>query len=654
MSRHKFLKSKSFLNDSLDDHHEYEDELGLSPSPDTAMQYLHPDSRQRIEAQARNGGTASVPVARSPLASEGGPAFHSFEKLEELRAALDRERERVGLPFFGQDQLMSLLAAASGDVAVAVTLARDSAGMHSSVMERARAVGSSGGVVTIGGAPKSKDGSVRSLSALSASLEEAAEAASAEAGAAAEGASTGGQARVVLQRPGRATTALAPAIAEAQAARADATHSTYSLITIGHVDAGKSTLSGQLLFSTSSRSDRERHRLARDAESSGKGSFALAWAMDASEEERARGITVDVGSAQLVTPHRHIVLLDAPGHRDFIPNMITGAAQADVAMLVVEATTGEFEGGFRDAGQTKEHVLLARGLGVTQLVVAVNKMDTVGWEQARFDDIKGQLMAFLRRSGYRASAVTVVPVSGLTGENVVTEVGADHPLRTWYTGPTLLQVIDSMDPTEVAASTAEAPFRMAISDVYRSQALGFAVSGKVETGVLASGDVLSVVPLGQNATARSVTVVGGSAVALPGDTVDVALHGVEAQYVHTGDWLCDPAAPVRVYRRFRAQILTFPPMKIPLHPGFQGEVHLHQSVVPGHVRKLIHTIDKATGGPAKRKPRVIGEGVSALVEFDLSTPIPATVFADFRPLGRFTFRQAGRSVAAGVIVELIK
>jgi elongation factor 1 alpha-like protein len=220
-----------------------------------------------------------------------------------------------------------------------------------------------------------------------------------------------------------------------------------NLVVVGHVDAGKSTLMGHLLYALGQVSERTMKKYQRDSDRLGKGSFAYAWVLDETEEERNRGITIDVALTQFETPHRMITLLDAPGHRDFVPNMISGASQADVAILVVDATKGEFETGFEYGGQTKEHSLLARGLGVSQMIIAVNKMDTVEFSQERYNFIRSQLDEFLRSIGLQHSQIFYIPCSGLLGENLV-QSSSEH-LKTWYRGPTLLEQIGKISSLAV-------------------------------------------------------------------------------------------------------------------------------------------------------------------------------------------------------------
>ncbi|KRT86013.1 hypothetical protein AMK59_1643 [Oryctes borbonicus] len=215
------------------------------------------------------------------------------------------------------------------------------------------------------------------------------------------------------------------------------------MVVIGHVDAGKSTLMGHLLYALGQVNQKTMHKYEQESRKLGKQSFMYAWVLDETGEERNRGITMDVGSFQFETKHKTITLLDAPGHKDFIPNMISGAGHADVALMVVDATRGEFETGFDFGGQTREHALLVRSLGITQLAVAINKLDTVSWSQERFSEIKNKLKTFLRQAGFRESDVSFVPCSGLTGQNLI-QKPTEKELMAWYSGPCLIEVLGEM------------------------------------------------------------------------------------------------------------------------------------------------------------------------------------------------------------------
>lgn len=328
-----------------------------------------------------------------------------------------------------------------------------------------------------------------------------------------------------------------------------------NLVVVGHVDSGKSTLMGHLLVELGQVSSRVMHKYEQESRKLGKQSFAYAWVLDETAEERNRGITMDVGQNYFETKHKSVRLLDAPGHRDFIPNMISGAYQADVAVMVVNATTGEFEAGFDAGGQTREHAVLVRSLGVNQLIVAVNKLDTVDWSQDRFDFIVDKMKQFLKSSvGYRDGAdVSYIPVSGLTGENLSKNTGIP-----WYKGPTLVEAIDALKPPP---RLIEKPFRMAASDVFKpNTGSGIAVAGRVEVGLVMVNDKVLVQPLNEIATVKSLENAEGvpifEGIAFAGEHVSLVLTGVDGTAVAPGSVVVDPAVPLPVTKHFRAKVMN--------------------------------------------------------------------------------------------------
>ncbi|XP_049643974.1 HBS1-like protein isoform X2 [Suncus etruscus] len=297
-----------------------------------------------------------------------------------------------------------------------------------------------------------------------------------------------------------------------------------NLVVIGHVDAGKSTLMGHMLFLLGNVNKRTMHKYEQESKKAGKASFAYAWVLDETGEERERGVTMDVGMTKFETTSKVITLMDAPGHKDFIPNMITGAAQADVAVLVVDASRGEFEAGFETGGQTREHGLLVRSLGVTQLAVAVNKMDQVNWQQERFQEITGKLGHFLKQAGFKESDVAFIPTSGLSGENLVTRSQSSE-LTKWYKGLCLLEQIDSFKSPQ---RSVDKPFRLCVSDVFKDQGSGFCVTGKIEAGYIQTGDRLLAMPPNETCTAKGITLHDEPVDwAAAGDHVNLTLVGMD-------------------------------------------------------------------------------------------------------------------------------
>eukprot|EP01127_Copromyxa_protea_P018004 TRINITY_DN5576_c0_g1_i1.p1 TRINITY_DN5576_c0_g1~~TRINITY_DN5576_c0_g1_i1.p1 ORF type:complete len:656 (-),score=153.87 TRINITY_DN5576_c0_g1_i1:283-2250(-) len=330
-----------------------------------------------------------------------------------------------------------------------------------------------------------------------------------------------------------------------------------NLVVIGHVDAGKSTLMGHLMVLSGEVSEKTINKYERDAKVIGKGSFHFAWVLDEHAEERERGVTIDVSVNSFQTKTKQITLLDAPGHKDFVPNMISGAAQADVAVLVINASDGEFERGFKDDGQTKEHVVLAKSLGVSFLIVAINKLDSVDWSETRYNELIEAVSPFLRRTGFPASSVIYIPCSGLVGENLTSQ--NSELLKAWYKGPTLIDAIDQLKPPVRAV---ENPCRFVVSDVYRDNlsGMGVCVGGKVESGFLAKKDQLLVLPINELCTIKTIKFHNDSVeYAAAGSNIDIGLLNIEMNMLQVGSVLCDPLDPIPLVTSFKAQIITFNP-----------------------------------------------------------------------------------------------
>jgi len=354
---------------------------------------------------------------------------------------------------------------------------------------------------------------------------------------------------------------------------------------------------------------------------------------------------MDVAVNNFETEHKRITLLDAPGHRDFVPNMISGTAQADVAVLVIDAI--DFEKGFDSDGQTKEQALLARSLGVTQLGVAINKLDLVGWSKERFDQIVTKLGAFLKQSGFQPKNLWFTPTSGLMGENLIKKT--DPKLTSWYDGPTLLQRIDDFQP---AARDISKPFRLCISDVYKSQILGLSIAGKVESGFITVGDKLALIPLYEVCTVKAIKLHNESVdYAIAGDNIDVGITGIEIQNIGLGNFLCDPEQPIPVLQRFKAQIITFQ-LQRPILKGTTAELHYQTLNEPSVISKLVAILDKSNGELKKKNPRALPDSTTALVEIKTLHPVCLELYSNIKQLGRFTLRESGRTIAAGIVSDL--
>ncbi|XP_041831034.1 HBS1-like protein isoform X3 [Melanotaenia boesemani] len=421
-----------------------------------------------------------------------------------------------------------------------------------------------------------------------------------------------------------------------------------NLVVIGHVDAGKSTLMGHLLYLLGNVNKRTMHKYEQESKKAGKASFAYAWVLDETGEERDRGVTMDVGMTKFETNSKVVTLMDAPGHRDFIPNMITGAAQADVAVLVVDASRGEFEAGFEAGGQTREHALLVRSLGVTQLAVAVNKMDQVNWQQERFKEIISKLGHFLKQAGFKDSDVFYIPTSGLSGENLATRSSVSQ-LTSWYSGPSLLEQIDAFKPPQ---RSVDKPFRLCVSDVFKDQGSGFCVTGKIEAGYIQTGDRILAMPPNETCTVKGITLHDEALDwAAAGDHVSLTVTGMDIIKINVGCVFCDPKEPIRVCTRFRARVLLFN-IEVPITQGFPVLLHYQTVSEPATIRKLISVLHKSSGEVLKKKPKCLSKGMNAIVEIQTQRPVSLELYKDYKELGRFMLRYVGSTIAAGVVTEI--
>ncbi|XP_038655327.1 HBS1-like protein isoform X2 [Scyliorhinus canicula] len=421
-----------------------------------------------------------------------------------------------------------------------------------------------------------------------------------------------------------------------------------NLVVIGHVDAGKSTLMGHLLYLLGKVNKRIMHKYEQESKKAGKASFAFAWVLDETGEERERGVTMDVGMTTFETKTKLITLMDAPGHKDFIPNMITGAAQADVAILVVDASRGEFEAGFEAGGQTREHALLVRSLGVTQLAVAVNKMDQVNWQPERFKEISNKLGHFLKQAGFKDSDVAYIPTAGLNGENLITRSQVPE-LKVWYNGPSLLEQIDSFKSPQ---RPVEKPFRLCVADVFKDQGSGFSVTGKIEAGYVQTGDRVLVMPPNETCIVKGITLHDVPLDwAAAGDHVTLTVTGVDIIKINVGCIFCDQKAPIKTCTRFRARVLIFS-IDIPITQGLPVLLHYQTLSEPCTIRRLVSVLHKNTGEVLKKKPKCLTKGQNALIELQTQRPVSLELYKDFKELGRFMLRYSGSSIAAGVVTEI--
>ncbi|XP_020275714.1 HBS1-like protein isoform X1 [Asparagus officinalis] len=414
-----------------------------------------------------------------------------------------------------------------------------------------------------------------------------------------------------------------------------------NLAIVGHVDSGKSTLSGRLLHLLGMISKKVMHKNEKEAKEKGKGSFTYAWAMDES--------TV----AYFKTEKYRVVLLDSPGHKDFVPNMISGVTQADAAILVVDASIGSFEAGLggNGFGQTREHAQLIRSFGVEQIIIAVNKMDVVEYSRGRFDDIKVQLGSFLRSYGFKESNVTWVPLSVMENQNLISPA-SDVRLTCWYEGCYLLDAIDSLQspPREVSK-----PLLLPICDGISSHSLGqVAACGKLERGALRSGSKVLVMPSGDLATIRAIERDSSPcSVARAGDNVAVSLQGIDGGHVIPGGVLCLPDFPVTVASTLELKILVLA-ITAPILIGSQVEFHIHHARTAAKVVKILSLIDPKSGKSSKRPPRLLTAKQSAIIEVSLDEAVCVEAFSECRVLGRVILRAAGNTIAVGIVTRVIE
>lgn len=418
-----------------------------------------------------------------------------------------------------------------------------------------------------------------------------------------------------------------------------------NLAVIGHVDHGKSTLVGRLLIETGYVDEKAFKEIEEHAKKMGKEDFALAWILDRFKEERERGVTIEATHVGFETPKLFITIIDLPGHRDFIKNMIVGASQADAAMLVVSARPGEFEAGIGPAGQTREHLFLVRTLGVQHIIVSVNKMDIVNYDKKRFEQIKAEVSKLLKLLGYDPGKVPFIPVSALKGDNV-TKRSESMP---WYAGPTLLEALDMI---QQPPRPVDKPLRMPVQDVFTITGVGTVVVGRVETGVLKTGDKVVIMPAGKVGDVRSIeTHHMKIEAAQPGDNIGINIRGIAKEDVRRGDVVgkLDNMPTVAEEVVARVVVLWHPTA---IGPGYTPVMHIHTATVPAQIVELVAKLDPRTGQTVEHKPQFIKQGDVAIVKLKPLKPVVAEKFGEFPALGRFALRDMGRTIAAGQIVEV--
>ena len=417
-----------------------------------------------------------------------------------------------------------------------------------------------------------------------------------------------------------------------------------NLVFIGHVDHGKSTSLGRLMFDSKNIDEQTMRKLTDMAKNLGKSGFEFAYVMDNLKEERERGVTIDLAHKKFETPKYDFTIIDAPGHRDFVKNMITGASQADAAVLVVSANDGAQQ-------QTKEHVFLARTLGVGQLIVNVNKMDMVKYDQAKYDATVKQVSDLLKTVGYDPSKVLFIPCSGLKGDNIYEK----STNMSWYTGPTLFE---SFDTLELPDKPTTLPLRLPIQDVYNIKGIGVVTVGRVETGVMKVGDKVVAVPgregKGVPGEVKSIEMHHEQMqTANPGDNVGFNVRGFGKKDIARGDVIGHADNLPSVATEFTAQIVVLN------HPtvvtvGYTPVFHIHTDQVACQIVAIEKQIDARSGQTIKENPDFIKNGDAAIIKFKPVQPLVIEKQSEIPQLARFAIRDSGTTVAAGICIDLVK
>jgi len=423
-----------------------------------------------------------------------------------------------------------------------------------------------------------------------------------------------------------------------------------NIVVIGHVDAGKSTTTGHLIYKCGGIDKRTIEKFEKEASDMGKGSFKYAWVLDKLKAERERGITIDIALWKFETNKYYFTIIDAPGHRDFIKNMITGTSQADAAVLVIATPTGEFEAGIAKNGQTREHALLAYTLGVRQLIVALNKMDdkSVNWGQARYDEIVKEVSSFVKKIGYNPEKIPFVPISGWHGDNML-EKSSNLP---WYKGPTLLEALDSVQEPK---RPTDKPLRIPLQDVYKIGGIGTVPVGRVETGVLKPGMNVTFSPAGLTTEVKSVEMHHVSLPeASPGDNVGFNVKNLSVKDIRRGMVAGDSKNdPPQETEDFNAQviILNHPGQ---IHAGYAPVLDCHTAHIACKFVELVSKVDRRSGQATEEAPKNIKNGDAAIVRLVPSKPMCVESFAEYPPLGRFAVRDMRQTVAVGVIKSVTR
>jgi len=420
-----------------------------------------------------------------------------------------------------------------------------------------------------------------------------------------------------------------------------------NLVIIGHVDHGKSTMTGHILYRLGLVDPKKMMEIEEAAKKAGKESFKYAWILDKLKEERERGLTIALSYTKFETKKYFFTIIDAPGHRDFVKNMITGASQADAAILVVSAKKGEFEAGMSPEGQTREHAILAKTMGINQLIIAVNKMDATEppYSKERYMQVKEVLGKFLKGLGYDISKIPFIPISAWVGDNLIER----SPNMPWYDGPTLVEALDTL---ELPAKPIDKPLRIPIQDVYSISGVGTVPVGRVETGVLKVGDKVVFMPPNIVGEVRSIeTHYTRIEKAEPGDNIGFNVRGVEKKDIKRGDVAGHTTNPPLVVDEFLARVFViWHPTAITV--GYTPVIHVHTASVACRITEILAKLDPRTGQEIEKNPQFLKMGDAAIIRFKPIKPLVIEKYSDFPQLGRFAMRDMGKTVGIGIVTDV--
>ncbi len=419
-----------------------------------------------------------------------------------------------------------------------------------------------------------------------------------------------------------------------------------NLIITGHIDNGKSTTMGHFLMDMGLIDERTIAQHAEESEKIGKGdTFKYSWVLDNIKDERERGITIDLAFQKFETPKFFFTLIDAPGHRDFIKNMITGASEADCAVLVLSAKEGETDTAVAPGGQAREHAFLLKTLGVNQLIIAINKMDTSNYSEDAFNKAKEKGEKLIKSVGYKVDTVPIIPVSGWKGDNLVKK----SENMAWWKGKTLLETFDDFILPEKPTGK---PLRVPIQDVYSITGVGTVPVGRVETGTMKPNDKIIVMPSGAVGEIKSIeTHHQEMSSASAGDNIGFNLRGIEKKDIKRGDVMGTPDAPPKVAKEFKAQIIVIH-HPTAIAPGYTPVMHCHTAQVAATITAFEAKINPASGAVEEQNPKFLKVGDSAIVTIRPVRPTPIETFQEFPEMGRFALRDMGATIAAGIVKEI--